>query len=58
MPGGVRLHLYDRESGECKELYRLFYGTLTGELKAEMDREGTILTETPGVILLWRWDPD
>lgn len=58
MPGGVRLHLYDRESGECNELYRLFYGTLTGELKAEMDREGTILTETPGVILLWRWDPD
>lgn len=58
LPGGVRLHLYDRGSGECKELYRLFYGTLTGELKAEMDREGTILAETQGVILLWRWDPD
>lgn len=56
MPGALRLHQYDRNTGECKELYRLFYGNLTGELKSEMDEQGTILAEIPGVILLWRWN--
>lgn len=57
MPAGALLHLYDRENGECPELYRLFYGSLAGELQAEMQREGTVIAGQNGRVLLWRWDP-